>query len=119
MRAKPSSVMSRMFSAADTPGMYTLTAGDRSHVFAVNLDPLESKTSPVGAETLEQWGCRLVKPTALADATREQQRLPGSQLESRQKWWQWLIVGALGVLVAETWLAGRAAKAVLAEGSPA
>jgi len=110
---------SRMFSAADTPGMYTLTAGDRSHVFAVNLDPLESKTSPVGAETLEQWGCRLVKPTALADATREQQRLQDSQLESRQKWWQWLIVGALGVLVAETWLAGRAAKAVLAEGSPA
>ncbi len=85
----------------------------------MNLDPLESKTAAVGAESLEQWGCRLVKPTALADATRERERVQDSQLESRQKWWQWLIVGALGILVAETWLAGRAAKPVLMEGSPA
>ena len=28
--------------------------------FAVNLDPLESRTSAVGVETLEQLGCRLV-----------------------------------------------------------
>ena len=84
---------------------------------AVNLDPLESKTASVGAETLEQWGCRLVKPTALADATRQRQQIQDSLLESRQKWWQWLIVGALGVLVAETWLAGRAAKPALTEGS--
>ena len=109
----------RTFGATDLPGIYSLTAGDKPQTFAVNLDPLESKTAAVGAETLEQWGCRLVKPTALADATRERERVQDSQLESRQKWWQWLIVGALGILVAETWLAGRAAKPVLMEGSPA
>lgn len=109
----------RSFSATDVPGIYTLTAGEKPQTFAVNLDPLESKTAAVGAETLEQWGCRLVKPTALADATRERERVQDSQLEGRQKWWQWLIVSALGILVAETWLAGRAAKPVLMEGSPA
>ena len=109
----------RTFDATDAPGIYTLTAGDKLQTFAVNLDPLESKTAAVGSETLEQWGCRLVKPTALADATRHRQQIQDSQLESRQKWWQWLIVGALGVLVAETWLAGRAARPALAEGSPA
>jgi hypothetical protein len=40
------------------------------------------------------------------------------QIESRQKFWQWLIVAALGILVAETWLAGRATKPVT-EGMPA
>jgi hypothetical protein len=109
----------RTFDATGAPGIYTLTAGEKSQTFAVNLDPLESKTAAVGAETLEQWGCRLVKPTALADATRQRQQIQDSQLESRQKWWQWLIVGALGILVAETWLAGRAARPALAEGSPA
>jgi hypothetical protein len=107
------------FPATDQPGIYTLSVTNKPQNVAVNLDPLESKTASVGAETVEQWGCRLVKPTALADATRQRQRLQDAQLESRQKWWQWLIVGALGVLVAETWLAGRAAKPALSEGSPA
>jgi hypothetical protein len=38
------------------------------------------------------------------------------QLESRQKFWQWLIVAALGLVVAETWLAGRATKLPLTQG---
>ena len=33
-------------------------------------------------------------------------RLQAAELEQRQKLWRWLIVAALGVLVAETWLAG-------------
>jgi hypothetical protein len=32
------------------------------------------------------------------------------QLESRQKLWQWLVVAAFGMVVAETWLAGRITK---------
>ena len=61
-------------------------------------------------ETLEQFGCRLVSQTAVADAHASANRLHDVQLESRQKLWQWLIVAALGVLVTETWLAGRATK---------
>jgi hypothetical protein len=32
--------------------------------------------------------------------------MQNSELENRQKLWRWLIVAALGVLIAETWLAG-------------
>jgi len=31
-------------------------------------------------------------------------------LEERQKLWRWFLLGTLGVLFAETWLAGRTAR---------
>ena len=33
-----------------------------------------------------------------------------AELEGRQKLWRWLILGAIGVLIAETWLAGRVVR---------
>ena len=73
------------------------TAGPRS--FAVNLDPSESKTSPLAVETLEQFGCRLVNPTR-AQVDREPLRqMQNAELESRQKLWRWLILAAIGVLI--------------------
>jgi hypothetical protein len=109
------------FDETDEPGVYTIAGVDeeRAQSFAVNLDALESKTSAVGAETLEQFGCRLVKPVVVAEVAKKRQQAQDTQIESRQKFWQWLIVAVLGILVAETWLAGRAAKTPIAEGSPA
>jgi hypothetical protein len=107
------------FDATDAPGVYSLATADGVQNFAVNLDPLESRTAAVGAETLEQLGCRLVGPAALVQNHQERQYLQDAQLESRQKFWQWLIVAALGLVVAETWLAGRATKPSLSEGVPA
>jgi hypothetical protein len=108
----------RAFEAADMPGVYTISTSDGPQQFAVNLDPMESRTAAVGMETLEQLGCRLVGGSALAHNEDDRQQLQDVQLESRQKLWQWLIVAALGILVAETWLAGRATKPVT-EGMPA
>jgi hypothetical protein len=108
----------RSFEAADMPGLYTLATADGPQQFAVNLDPMESRTGALGAETLEQLGCRLVGRTALAHNEDQRRQLQDAQLESRQKFWQWLIAAALALLVAETWLAGRATKS-LAEGVPA
>ena len=34
------------------------------------------------------------------------------ELENRQKLWRWLILAAIGVLIVETWLAGRRADAL-------
>jgi hypothetical protein len=109
----------RSFDATDLPGVYMLDTSDGVQNFAVNLDPLESRTAAVGAETLEQLGCRLVDPTAVAENQVERQHVQDAQLESRQKIWQWLIMAALGLVVAETWLAGRATKPSPAEGVPA
>jgi hypothetical protein len=106
------------FATTDEPGVYSITSGDDEERFAVNLDPLESRTSVVGAETLEQFGCRLVGTTAVAEQHERRQYLQDVQLESRQKLWQWLILAALGLVVTETWLAGRATKQPIMEGLP-
>jgi hypothetical protein len=110
----------RSFTITDEPGIYTLTRAGEQQKFAVNLDPLESKTAALGNESLEQLGVRLVKPPQSAvGETSKNQRMADTQLESRQKYWQWLIACVLALLVIETWLAGRASRIATAEGSPA
>jgi hypothetical protein len=98
------------FTQTDIPGLYSIKTTDGIDTFAVNLDPMESRTTPLEAETLEQFGCRLVTPTAIAEHYQRRQYLQDIQLERRQKFWQWLVLAALGMAVAETWLAGRATK---------
>jgi hypothetical protein len=109
----------RTFNFTDEPGIYTLTRAGEQHKFAVNLDPLESKTAALGNESLEQLGVRLMKPPSAVSETSKGQRVADAQLESRQKYWQWLIAIVLALLVMETWLAGRATRIATAEGSPA
>ncbi len=97
---------------ADTaePGIYSLTMAEGPASFAVNLDPAESATTPLAPEAFEQLGCRLA---GRADAVREAARLEqlrDVELESRQRLWQWLAGAALGLLIVETWLAGRLSR---------
>lgn len=95
------------FSDTDMPGVYTIDTPEGPGAFAVNLDPLESKTTPLEAETLEQFGCRLGNPSRAKverEALRQMQR---AELEGRQKLWRLPILAALGILIVETWLAGR------------
>jgi Aerotolerance regulator N-terminal/von Willebrand factor type A domain len=107
------------FTATDQLGIYTIITPDRPQLFAVNLDPAESKTAPLELDTLEQLGVPLVNRPAAANNDHERQRLHDAQLESRQRIWQWLIAAALGLVVAETWLAGRLTRPSFTEASPA
>jgi hypothetical protein len=97
------------FDDTDQPGVYTIDTAAGARSFAVNLDPAESKTSPIHVETLEQLGCRLVKRAGeVAEHDREHLRqMQNMELEGRQKLWRWVILTAIGVLIVETWLAGR------------
>jgi hypothetical protein len=98
------------FDGTDQPGLYTVDTPGGARSFAVNLDPSESKTSPLHVETLEQLGCRLVNQ-ARREADREHLRqLHNAELESRQKFWRWLILATVIVLIIETWLAGRLSR---------
>ena len=47
------------FQILDEPGVYTLETPDGSRSFAINLDPLESKTTALEDVTLQKLGCRL------------------------------------------------------------
>ena len=94
------------FEEASQPGIYRLVAAHREVPIAVNLAPDESRTAPVAVEELEQWGAKLgTKPVSDELATRQRQ-LQILELENRQKLWRWLIVAVIGLLLAETALAG-------------
>jgi hypothetical protein len=108
-------VGSTSFADTDEPGIYTINPTSRPRLFVVNLDPAESKTSPLAVETLEQFGCRLVNPTRTRVDRELLRQMRNAELESRQKLWRWLILAAIGVLIAETLLAGRNTRPRLAQ----
>jgi hypothetical protein len=96
------------FLQTDLPGIYAV-ASDPPLRFAVNLDPVESKTAPLPIEELERLGVPLKKekpPETVKQREQKQQQLLAAELEKRQQLWRWLVVAALVVLIFETWLAG-------------
>lgn len=100
----------RTFDGTDTPGIYRLERDDSPSEFAVNLASAESVTAPFDAAELEQWGVRLGHENKRADIVERRRQMRDVELEKKQKLWRWLIVAALGILVLETWLAGRAGR---------
>jgi hypothetical protein len=98
------------FAETDQPGVYTIDTPDGPRAFAANLDPAESRTSPLSVETLEQFGCRLASHAPKPVDGEQKRQMQNAELEGRQKLWRWLILAAVGVLIVETWLAGRLAR---------
>jgi hypothetical protein len=98
------------FSLTMTPGIYTLGSQPERR-FAVNLDAAESRTAPMPLDELERLGAPVLhQPTVAARETERKVRLRNTELEERQKLWRWFLLGTLGVLIVETWLAGRTAR---------
>jgi hypothetical protein len=95
------------FAETDQPGLYTVDTPDGARAFAVNLDPLESKTAPLHVESLEQFGCRLADHSPKKVSQEQLRQMYNMELENRQKLWRWLILAAIGVLIVETWLAAH------------
>lgn len=92
------------------PGIYVVSAPNSDpQKWAVNLDPLESRTTPVSVEELKSLGLPLTE-TAAQPTEDEQRQLQSRELEARQKYWQWLITAGIVVLMLETWLAGRTTR---------
>ena len=103
------------FTATASPGIYTVASATGAPRFAVNLQPRESRTDPMPDTQLESAGVRLHKKTLAQDidaagAAALQRQLRSQELESRQKFWRWLIMGAIAFLLIETWLAGSLAN---------
>jgi len=97
------------------PGVYTSASSGATSQFAVNLDPAESRVSPISQDELERLGVPL---KVTSELTAEQQaqkraRLANAEIEARQKVWRWLVLAALGVLLVETWLSGRASRRIV------
>jgi hypothetical protein len=98
------------FDGSDRPGVYRLVTKGEEVPLAVNLAADESRTTPVPVEELEQFGAKMgFKPVSDELVTRQRQ-MRVAEWENRQKLWRWLIVGVLGLLAAETALAGVLAR---------
>ncbi len=100
------------FSETDQPGIYRAKLGSTETRFTVNLSAAESLTAPLDLEQLEQRGVYMGTEQTRAQRIDRVRQQRDTELESRQKVWRWLIVVALGLLVLETWWAGRAERKI-------
>jgi hypothetical protein len=100
----------RQFQHTSLPGIYVAPHGQDELRFAVNLSPSESDTLPLPLEQLEQLGLKLGTSVSAAEQLTLTRQRRDVELESRQKLWQWLIVGCLGLIILETWWAGLASR---------
>ncbi|MBC8003163.1 MAG: BatA domain-containing protein [Opitutaceae bacterium] len=105
------------FTGTDQTGLHTLVVGLVETQFAVNLAPDEGRTAPMAVEELEKLGLPLKRSPSQAGTLSKaaQAQIQAGELENRQKLWRWLIIGALIVIMVETWLAGRLSRTAALE----
>ncbi|MFP6762473.1 MAG: hypothetical protein VB858_02605, partial [Planctomycetaceae bacterium] len=81
------------------PGIYQVSwetdSGPERSLFAANLDPLESQTSPLGQDELAAIGIPLTGTAGNAATSEEKRQLRSRELEASQGAWQWLILAGL------------------------
>ena len=98
----------------EQPGIYEIAwqsdAGPRTTSLAVNLDPQESRTGPIGIDELRKLGVPLAEDADASLSQDEKRQLQARELESRQRYWQWIILAGLLLLLLETWIAGRMSR---------
>ncbi len=103
---------------ADTmvPGIYSFSAAGRVHRFAVNVDPMESRTRQVGLDELPRIAAVVTVPAAgpsvIGQSGQSKTLEVAAEIESRQKLWRWAIAAALAVLLIETLTAGWMARRI-------
>ena len=105
----------------DEPGVYQFQTETQSSPFAVNLNPLESRTEPMDQESLAGFGVLLGENVSNAETLENERQLRDRELESKQRLWQWILVVALTLLGLETLLGaiwsrrGKAVDVVMTE----
>jgi hypothetical protein len=101
----------REFEATTQPGIYETAGGAKPMRFAVNLDPNESRTTPLSPDELEHLGVPIAQPkTAATTSVQDKRMMQAVEAENRQKLWRWFIAATLAVLLAESALAGWATR---------
>jgi hypothetical protein len=103
----------------DAPGFFTVIDGASRYTLGVNLDPTESKTAALDPAELQKLGVPVHALSAQTAALIEKERkwAQATEVESRQKFWRWLIAAALVFVLVETWFAARMSRVVGIEAS--
>ncbi len=103
------------FAETGQPGLYGFEVEGRSDTVAVNLAADESRTAALPIEQLESLGVRFgtaERPGDVLRAKDRERQLQLAELEQTQKLWRWGLLAVIGLLLIETWLAGRAGSSV-------
>ncbi len=106
------SANSTSFNDVDQPGIYEIHGPATPARFAANLSAAESNTALLELEQLEQLGVNMKSVLTRAERLDRIRQQRDTELESRQKIWRWMLAAVLGLLVLETFLAGRAARQI-------
>lgn len=99
-----------IFRETPEPGIYLATGDRQEFRFAVNVAASESDTSPLAIEQLEQLGLKIGQTASQTERLHRERQRRDTELEGRQQFWRWLMVGCLTVLILETWWAARASQ---------
>ncbi len=86
--------------------------------FAVNVDRAESATATIPIEQLEMFEVKVGDQETASNELAMMKEMRDRDIENRQKFWKWLIFGAIVLLIGETWLAGRTESRMLTERTP-
>lgn len=90
----------------DEPGLYTITSQGHQRQVAVQIPATESQLTPLDTDVFEQYGVKLGKLKSDSQRKETERQLQITELERKQRVWQWLILAGLVVLALETGLAG-------------
>jgi hypothetical protein len=103
----------------DRPGLFMASQGGTTYALAANVDPTESRTVPLDPAELQKLGVPVGGTSARTAALIDKERkwAQATEVESRQKFWRWLIIAALIFVLVETWFAGRLSRPVMIEQS--
>jgi hypothetical protein len=101
------------FTETSLPGLYTAGVFQ----FAVNLNPTESKLTPLTTEDFVSLGVPLNAQADLREAAKaeaRQRHLLATETEARQKLWRNFLLAAVTLILLETWISGRLSRRVAA-----
>ena len=94
-----------------SPGIHAFTSSTDSKLadvqIAVNIDPSESQIETMPVDQISALGVEVGTHNTTEEEVEQQRKLLDFELENRQKLWKWLVLGAIGLVIAESWLAGR------------
>jgi hypothetical protein len=94
----------------EEPGLYYLQEEQVRRQVAIQVPTSESQLTPLDVDAFEQYGIELGKVQSDAERKQAARQLQVTELERKQRVWQWLLLAGLIVLAVETALAGWFAR---------
>lgn len=93
-----------------SPGIHSFRSSTDSQLadlkMAVNISPSESQIDTMPVDQISALGVEVGTHDTTQEEVERERVLRDFELENRQKLWKWLVVGAIVLIIAESWLAG-------------